>query len=98
MKLKIGNFARVGQVSVQTLRHYDDLGLLKPMEVDSLSGYRYYVLDQLPRLNRILALKDLGFSLEQVAHMLEDDLSPAVLRDLLRIKQRAEKLCSDSDR
>jgi DNA-binding transcriptional MerR regulator len=87
MKLKIGNFARIGQVTVQTLRHYDDLGLLKPSEVDVLSGYRYYMLDQLPRLHRILALKDLGFSLEQIARLLEDDLPPAELRGMLRLKQ-----------
>jgi DNA-binding transcriptional MerR regulator len=87
MKLKIGNFARIGQMTVQTLRHYDELGLLKPSEVDPLSGYRFYVLDQLPRLNRILALKDLGFSLDQIAHLLEDDLPPAELRGMLRLKQ-----------
>ncbi|MFZ5820369.1 MAG: MerR family transcriptional regulator [Chloroflexota bacterium] len=87
MKIKIGNFARIGQVTVQTLRHYDDLGLLRPSEVDALSGYRYYSLEQLPRLHRILALKDLGFSLEQVARLLEDDLPPAELRGMLRLKQ-----------
>jgi DNA-binding transcriptional MerR regulator/effector-binding domain-containing protein len=87
MKLKIGNFARIGQVTVQTLRHYDELDLLKPSEVDPLSGYRYYVLDQLPRLHRILALKDLGFSLEQIAPLLEDDLPPAQLRGMLQLKQ-----------
>jgi len=87
MKIRIGNFARVGQVTVQTLRHYDDVGLLKPVEVDALSGYRYYTLDQLSRLHRILALKDLGFSLEQVARLLEDDLSPLELRGMLRVKQ-----------
>ena len=87
MKLKIGNFARIGQVTIQTLRHYDDLGLLKPSEVDALSGYRYYVLDQLPRLHRILALKDLGFSLDQIVHLLEDDLPPSELRGMLRLKQ-----------
>lgn len=88
MKLKIGNFARIAQVTVQTLRHYDELRLLEPVEVDSLSGYRYYVLDQLPRLHRILALKDLGFSLEQVARLLEDDLPPGDLRGMLHLKQR----------
>jgi len=87
MKLKIGNFARIGQVTVQTLRHYDDLDLLKPSEVDALSGYRYYDLDQIPRLHRILALKDLGFSLDQIAHLLEDDLSPTELRGMLHLKQ-----------
>jgi DNA-binding transcriptional MerR regulator len=87
MKIRIGNFARIGQVTVQTLRHYDDMGLLKPVEVDTLTGYRYYILDQLPRLHRILALKDLGFSLEQVSRLLEDDLSPLELRGMLKLKQ-----------
>ena len=87
MKLKIGDFARIGQVTIQTLRHYDDLGLLKPADVDALSGYRYYSVDQLPRLHRILALKDLGFSLEQVAHLLEDHLPFAEIHGMLRLKQ-----------
>ncbi len=87
MKIRIGNFSRIGQVTVQTLRHYDEMGLLNPVEVDTLTGYRYYTLDQLPRLHRILALKDLGFSLEQVAHLFEDDLSPLQLRGMLRLKQ-----------
>jgi len=87
MKLKIGDFARIGQVTVQTLRHYDDMGLLKPAEVDRLSGYRYYAMDQLPRLHRILALKDLGFSLEQISHLLEDHLPFHELRGMLKLKQ-----------
>ena len=88
MKIRIGNFARIGQVTVQALRHYDEMGLLNPVEVDTLTGYRYYTLDQLPRLHRILALKDLGFLLDQVAHLLEDDLSPLELRGMLRLKTK----------
>ena len=61
--LKIGEFARMGQVSIATLRHYDQCGLLKPNELDPDTGYRYYSLDQLARLNRILAFKELGFPL-----------------------------------
>ena len=87
MKLKIGEFARLGQVSVQTLRYYDDLGLLKAGEVDRFSGYRYYSPEQLPRLLQILALKDLGVSLEQIAHLLVKDMSAAELRHILQIKQ-----------
>lgn len=87
MRLKIGDFARIAQVTVQTLRHYDDLGLLPPAEVDALSGYRYYLLDQLPRLHRILALKDLGFSLEQISHLLAKDLPLAEVQGMLRLKQ-----------
>lgn len=87
MNYKIGDFARIGRVTVQTLRHYDSLDLLKPASVDTLSGYRYYELDQLPRLNRILALKDLGFSLEQIAHMLEEALPVSEIRGMFKVKK-----------
>ena len=87
--LKIGDFAKLTRLSVQTLRYYDDLGLLEPVEVDRYTGYRYYTYDQLPRLNRILALKDLGLSLEQVGRLLAEDLPAAELRGMLRLK-RAE--------
>jgi len=85
--LKIGDFARIGQVSVKTLRYYDMVGLLKPCEVDPSSGYRYYTFDMLPKLNRILALKELGLSLDQVKQLLEADLSAQELRGMLRLKQ-----------
>ena len=85
--LKIGDFSKMAQVSVKTLRHYSNLGLLQPAWIDRFTGYRYYRLDQLPRLNRILALKDLGFSLDQVSQMLEDDLSISRLKSMLKIKQ-----------
>lgn len=84
--IKIGDFARFSQVSVVTLRHYDEIGLLKPISVDSWTGYRYYSVSQLPRLNRILALKDLGFSLEQIEEVL-NGLSPDQLRGMLKMKQ-----------
>ena len=85
--LRIGDFARLARVSVPTLRHYDDVGLLKPLRVDPGTGYRYYAFDQLPRLNRILAFKDLGFALEQIASMLGEDIPVQELRSLLRLKQ-----------
>jgi predicted transcriptional regulator YdeE/DNA-binding transcriptional MerR regulator len=84
---KIGDFSKLAQVSVKTLRYYAQLGLLKPVWVDRFSGYRYYTLEQLPRLNRILALKDLGFSLEQIQQMLREDLAASELRGMLRLKQ-----------
>jgi DNA-binding transcriptional MerR regulator len=74
--IKIGDFARLSQVSIVTLRHYDELGLLKPITVDHFTGYRYYSVSQLPRLNRILALKDLGFSLEQIEWVLAGGITP----------------------
>jgi DNA-binding transcriptional MerR regulator len=86
---RIGHFARLGQVSVKTLRWYDELGLLRPRHSDPATGYRYYTADQLPRLNRILALKGMGLSLEQIAPLLDGGLPAAELRGMLRLK-RAE--------
>jgi DNA-binding transcriptional MerR regulator len=85
--LRIGDFGRIARVSVQTLRHYDDLGLLKPVEVDAFTGYRYYAFDQLPRLHRILALKDLGLSLEEIGRLMQEELSAEQLRGMLRLKE-----------
>lgn len=85
--IKIGDFSKLAHVSIKTLHHYDDLGLLRPVHVDRYTGYRYYEIGQLSRLNRILALKDLGFSLEQVSQLLDEDLSTAELRGMLRLKQ-----------
>lgn len=85
--LKIGDFSQLAQVSVRALRIYDEMGLIKPVHVDKFSGYRYYETEQLPRLNRIIALKDLGFSLEQVSHLLDGELSAEKLRGMLMMKQ-----------
>ncbi len=85
--IKIGDFSKLAHVSIKTLHHYNELGLLVPAHVDRYTAYRYYEIGQLRRLNRILALKDLGFALEQVAQLLDEDLSAAELRGMLRIKQ-----------
>jgi DNA-binding transcriptional MerR regulator len=87
--LRISEFSRLSQVTVKALHLYDRLGLLEPARVDSSTGYRLYTLDQLPRLNRILALKDLGFSLGEIRGLLDEDVSPGELRGMLRLK-RAE--------
>ena len=73
--IRIGDFSKLSRVSIKTLRYYDEMGLLKPIEVDRFTGYRYYEFDQLPRLYRILALKDLGFSLEEIGRLLKSGLS-----------------------
>jgi DNA-binding transcriptional MerR regulator len=86
---RIGEFSKLTRVSVRMLRHYDQLGLLKPSHTDSSTSYRYYSADQLPRLNRILALRDLGFSLEQIGGLLDDDLPSEQLLGMLKLK-RAE--------
>jgi DNA-binding transcriptional MerR regulator/effector-binding domain-containing protein len=84
---KIGDFARISQVPVSALRYYDEVGLLKPASVDRFTGYRYYSIDQLPRLNRLLALRDLGLPLEQVARLLEADIPPSELRGILTLRR-----------
>jgi DNA-binding transcriptional MerR regulator len=83
----IGDFAAFGQVSARMLRHYDALGLLRPAVVDEATGYRYYSADQFSRLNRIVALKDLGFSLQQVGEIVDAKLSAEELRGMLRLRQ-----------
>lgn len=83
---KIGEFSKLAQVPIATLRYYDQVGLLKPIEVDRFSGYRYYSASQLPRLHRILALKGLGFTLEQIGEALDDGLTPEQMRGMLRLR------------
>lgn len=85
----IGDFAKHGRVSVRMLHHYDAIGLLRPARVDPVSGYRFYEAGQLSRLNRVIALKDLGFSLEQVGSILDEQVSAEQLRGMLRLR-RAE--------
>jgi DNA-binding transcriptional MerR regulator len=72
---------------VKTLRYYDEIGLLKPIEIDRFTGYRYYSASQLSRLNRILLLKDLGLSLDQIRRLLQSDLPPDQLRGMLKLRQ-----------
>ncbi|MFC6080083.1 MerR family transcriptional regulator [Sphaerisporangium aureirubrum] len=85
----IGDFARIGRVSVRMLRHYDALGLLRPARVDPASGYRYYEAAQLSRLNRLIALKELGLTLQQVGLILEEKVGMEELHGMLRLR-RAE--------
>ena len=72
-KLKIGEFSQLMQVTVKTLRHYEQIGILKPCEVDQWTGYRYYKLTQMQQLQSIRYLKDVGFSLEEIREMMENN-------------------------
>jgi DNA-binding transcriptional MerR regulator len=85
----IGEFARHGRVSVRMLRHYDAIGLIQPASVDPDTGYRFYQASQLDELNRVIALKDLGFTLQQVQAILEEKVTAAELRGMLKLR-RAE--------
>ncbi|WP_160319456.1 MerR family transcriptional regulator [Herpetosiphon geysericola] len=83
----VGEFARIAQVSKRFLRYYDELGLFPPATIDHSNGRRYYSAEQLPALNRILVLKDLGFSLEQIRDLSHDQISADQMQRLLRQKK-----------
>jgi DNA-binding transcriptional MerR regulator len=83
----IGEFSRIARVTPRQLRHYEELGLFQPEHIDPETGYRFYSAHQLPRLNRILALKDLGLSLPQIRRLLDKNISPEELRGMLTMRK-----------
>jgi DNA-binding transcriptional MerR regulator/effector-binding domain-containing protein len=93
MKFKIGEFSKLCQVTVKTLRHYESVGLLSPAEIDEWTGYRYYDTSQLRRMSNILYLKRLGFSLEEIADILEGTSEvPTVEAIRAKIAQAGEEV------
>ncbi len=88
--IKIGLFSKIAQVTIRTLRHYDEVGLLKPAYIESNTSYRYYVYDQLIRLNQILVLKDAGFSLDQISSMIDQGVTIDEMKRMMN--QRKQEL------
>ncbi len=97
---KIGDFSKLSQVTIKALRLYDELNLLKPARIDPESGYRYYSAEQISRLNQILVLKNLGFTLEQAAVMLNGGIRTDQFREMLlaRRKQLEENVRFEQER
>lgn len=94
---RIGVFSQLNRVTIKTLRHYDDIGILKPAYVDEVSGYRYYTSAQLPQLHKILALKEMDFSLEEIKRIFQGASEEYLLKKrkqqlLLQMAQCSEKL------
>lgn len=89
LKIKIGEFSKLSRISIRMLRHYDEIGLLKPACIDPDSGYRYYGVDQLPAAGRITALKDMGFGLSDVGRLTAHHDDRELLERCLLLK-RAE--------
>lgn len=85
--LKIGDFSKLSRISIRMLRHYDEIGLLMPKNIDDFTGYRYYREDQLPIAVRITALKDMGFGLATIGEILKSYDNPQALAEFLSIKQ-----------
>jgi effector-binding domain-containing protein/DNA-binding transcriptional MerR regulator len=88
--LRIGEFSRLSTTPVSALRYYDEIGLLRPVEVDRFTGYRYYSAQQLSRLNRINALKGLGLSLAEVIELAADERPDT--RIALVLERKAEEV------
>ena len=84
---RIGEFSKIAQVPASLLRYYDDIGLFTPVRSDRQTGYRYYSVAQLSQLNRILALKDLGLTLEQIKRLVLEDVSPDEIRGMLSLRK-----------
>jgi DNA-binding transcriptional MerR regulator len=83
----VGEFSQLAQVSKRLLRYYDEIGLLKPAHTDKFTYRRFYRAEQLPQLNRILALKDLGLSLDQIQRLLSDKVSTDDMQGMLLLKK-----------
>jgi len=84
---RIGEFSIIAQVSGRLLRYYDEIGLLSPEYTDPQTGYRYYSAGQLPRLNRILVLKELGLSLDQIARLIDQHASADEMQGMLTLRK-----------
>ena len=84
---KIGTFAKISHVATSQLRYYDEIDLFKPAHVDQFTDHRFYRIEQLPQLNRILVLKDLGLTLDQIRLLLGGEISSDGLRGMLMMKK-----------
>lgn len=89
---RIGMFSKLGRVTIKTLRHYDEVGLLTPALVDEENGYRYYTASQLLRLNEIVALRQMGFSIAEIADLVDGHDKAAIME-----QRRAELICERDD-
>lgn len=83
---KIGEFSKLSGLSINTLHHYNEIGILKPDHIDEFTGYRYYSAMQLVNVNKILALKDAGFSLSEIGTILNDSPSSDSIIPMLEDK------------
>lgn len=84
---KIGEFSKICLVSTKALRHWEEVGLLQPAHVDRETSYRYYRIDQLYEVNRILALQTMGLSLKQIGNLMQDHISNDEIRGMFKLKR-----------
>lgn len=97
---RIGLFSKINRVSIKTLHYYDEIGLLKPAYVDEENGYRYYISEQLPKIHQIIALKQIGFSIEEIQNIIKKENTEAIFQQrkselmgcLIEFKQQILKI------
>ncbi|MGL9728731.1 MerR family transcriptional regulator [Enterococcus sp. DIV0756] len=89
---RIGMFSKMNQVTIKTLRYYDEVGLLRPRFIDPDNGYRYYSSSQLEPLHRLLALRRIGYSIEEIKQVQDGESEQRILQ---RKKQQLLKEISD---
>ncbi len=90
---RIGTFSKINRVTVKTLRYYDEIGILKPAFVDRENGYRYYTSEQLPELHKIMALRQIGFSIDEISLILKGKNIPGIFEER---KSELEAIISES--
>lgn len=101
---KIGEFSRITELTVKALRHYHEEGLLAPFEIDSLTSYRYYNIDQIGQAKKIKLLRDCNFSIKEVKEIINhsedledlpfylDEKITSILKDVKKVKVIKMKL------
>lgn len=87
-RLTIGQMSKINNVSEQTLRYYDKIGILKPIEIDKFTGYRYYSIKQCARLDMIQYLKSLGMQLKDIEVQLKT-YDTKLIKSFLEEKSRS---------
>lgn len=77
---RIGMFSKMNQVTIKALRYYDEVGLLRPRFIDPDNGYRYYSSSQLEPLHRLLALRRIGYSIEEIKRVQDGESEQRILQ------------------
>lgn len=83
---KIGEFSKLTQVSIRMLRYYDEVGLLKPAEVDLFTGYRMYSAEQIPVLQKIILLRDTKFTTVEIKDIISGNKELNIAEELQKKK------------
>lgn len=91
---RIGMFSKISKTTIKTLRYYDEVGLLKPAMIDDVNGYRYYTSDQLNQLHDIIALRQIGFTVDECIRIVKG----GYIDDLLKVRKLELKTCLNNMR